>query len=127
MPLNIYQKHILRDIRADEYSVQSLKFISLTTGSGYFSALDAYRKQTYTEVETYFSGACLMNPFSAKRDVESGFYQTSEILIIASRDFKTVAQNKDTKIQYQDIKFRVSKIIDCEDTAEIVIYASRLE
>lgn len=127
MSLNSYQKHILRDIRADEYSIQGLEFISLTTGAGYFSALDAYRKQEYTEESTYFSGALLFNPFAAKRDTESGFYNVSDLVIVASRDNKTTAQAKNTKIQYESIKFRINKIIDCADTHEIVIYASRLE
>lgn len=128
MPLDKYQKHILKDIRIEQQTY-GLKFITLTTGSGYFSSLDAYRRNVpdYIEVNTYFSGALLFNPFSAKRDAEAGFYKTSEIIIVASRDHKTVAQNKDVKIQYEGIKFRVSKIIDCEDTNEIVIYATRLE
>lgn len=126
MTLNQYQKTILENIRSDERNY-GLKFISLTTGSGYFSALDAYRKQTYTEVETYFSGAVLFNPFDSKRDAEAGFFKTSEITIIASRDHKTVAQSKDVKIQYENITFRINKVVECEDTQEIVIYASRLE
>jgi len=125
MPLNQYQKHILQDIRADE-QIYGLKFISLTTGAGY-SALDAYKKQTWVETDTYFSGAVLFNPFSAKRDAEAGFYKTSEIVIIASRDHKTIAQSKDVKVQYESIKFRISRVVECEDTEEIVIYASRLE
>lgn len=126
MSLNIYQKVRLRNIRADERNF-GLKFISLTTGASYFSSLDAYRRQTYTEVNTFFSGALLFNPFDAKRDAESGFYKTSEITIVASRDHKTIAQAKDTKIQYENIKFRINRVVDCEDTAEIVIHASRLE
>jgi hypothetical protein len=125
MPLNKYQKHILRDIRTEQQNY-GLKFISLTTGAGY-SALDAYRKQTYSEIETYFSGALLFNPSSAKRDAEAGFYQVSDLVIIASRDHKTTAQAKDTKVQYESIKFRIARVVDCEDTNEIVIYANRLE
>lgn len=125
MPMNSYQKHILKDVREDE-RIYGLKFISMTTGAGYL-ALDAYRKQTYTEVYTYFSGACLFNPAAAKRDAESGFYNVSDIVIVASRDHKTLAQAKDTKVQYENIKFRINRIVDCADTEEIVIYASRLE
>ena len=129
MPLNRYQKTILKTVREDERKIYGLEFISLMTGAGYFSSLDAYRRNVpeYTEISTYFSGAVLFNPFSAKRETESGFYQRSEMVVIASRDHKTLAQTKNTKIQYQDIKFRISKIVDCEDTEEIVIYASRLE
>lgn len=128
MALSIYQRIVLQDIRADERNF-GLKFVSLTTGSGYFSPLDAYRRNVpeYTEVSTYFSGAVLFNPFDAKRDIESGFYRQSEMVIIASIDYKSTAQAKNTKIQYESINFRITKIIECEDTAEIVIYASRLE
>jgi len=128
MSLNSYQLHIIRDIRSEERPY-GIKIISLSTGSGYFSSLDAYRRNIpdYTEVLTYFSGALLFDPFSQKKDIEAGFYKTSQIIIVASRDNKTVLQAKDVKIEYQSIKFRIEKIIDCEDTEEIVIYASRLE
>lgn len=125
MPLDSYQLYILKDIRKEERQL-GLKFISLTTGSGY-SALDAYRKQTYTEIYTLFSGALLFDPFSRKQDSAGGFYKTSEMIIVASRDHKTLAAAKDTKVQYDNIKFRIDKVIDCEDTEEIVIYATRLE
>lgn len=126
MPLNRYQLNTLIDFRIEEQNL-GFKFISLTTGAGYFSPLDAYRKQTYTEVYTPFSGAALLSPSSNKVGTESGFYQTSEIVIVASRSHKTTAQAKDTKVQYENIKFRVNKVTDCPDTEEIVIYASRLE
>lgn len=125
MPLDAYQKEVLKNIRTEQFTA-GLKFISLTTGAGY-SALDAYRKQSYTEVETLFSGSVLFNPFSQKEDSAGGFYKTSELVIVASRDNKTVAQSKDVKIQYEGIKFRVSKVIDCEESWEIVINANRLE
>lgn len=126
MPLNAYQKHILRDFREDE-QIYGLKFISLGTGSGYFSSFDAYRELTWVEIETIFSGAILFNPYSKKQDTAGGFYKTSDLVIVASRDHRTIAQSKDVKISYDSIKFRISKIVDCEDTNEIVIYATRLE
>lgn len=122
---NEYQKKILTALRADQRTY-GMKFISLSTGGGY-SALDAYRKQTWVETVTWFSGAFAWIPYSMKRDVEAGFYKTSDIVIIASRDHRTTAQGKDVRIEYENIKFRVSRVIDCEDTAEIVIYATRLE
>lgn len=126
MPLNSYQKHIIRDIRTDERTY-GLKFWSLTTGASYFSPLDAYRKQTWTETSTLFSGAVLIDPYSRKQNTEGGFYKVSEIVIIASRDHRTVATSKDVKVEYDSIKFRVNRVVDCEDTNEIVINASRLE
>ncbi len=126
MPLNIYQRNILRDIREEE-RIYGLKFISLGTGSGYFSSFDAYRKLTWVETETIFSGAVLFNPYSKKQDTAGGFYKTSDLVIVASRDHRTIAQSKDVKISYEDTKFRVSKIIDCPDSGEIVIFATRLE
>lgn len=126
MPLNSYQKHILGDIRTEE-QIYGLQFLSLTTGAGYFSSLDAYKKITWTETISYFSGALLWNPYSQKSGSEGGFYKTSELVIVTSRDNRTVAQSKDVKISYENTKFRVGKVIDCPDTGEIVIYASRLE
>jgi len=125
MPLNNYQKHILRDVRADEW-IYGLKFLSLTTGAGY-SALDAYRKQTWTETSSFFSGSILWNPYSGKTDSAGGFYKTSDIIIVASRDHRSTAQSKDVKIEHDSIKFRVNRVIDCEDTNEIVLYATRLQ
>lgn len=126
MPLNNYQKTILRNVRTDERTL-GLKFLSLTTGAGYFSPLDAYRKQTWVETATLFSGAVLIDPYSRKQDTAGGFYKTSDIVIIASRDHRTIATSKDVKVVYDSIKFRVNNVIDCEDTSEIVIRASRLE
>lgn len=125
MPLNNYQKHILRDFRVEE-QIYGLQFITLTTGSG-FSALDAYRKQTWTETTSYFSGALLWNPYSNKRDTEGGFTKLSDVVIVASRDNRDKAQSKDAKVVCDGIKFRIGRIVDCEDTHEIIIYASRLE
>lgn len=125
MPLNNYQKHILRDFRVEE-QIYGLQFITLTTGAG-FSALDAYRKQTWVETTSYFSGALLWNPYSNKRDTEGGFTKLSDVVIVASRDNRDKAQSKDAKVVCDGIKFRIGRVIDCEDTHEIVIYASRLE
>lgn len=125
MTLDLYQLQILKDIRTDERP-SGIKIISLTTGAGY-SALDAYRQQSYTEVSSFFSGALLFNPFSEKMDSPGGFYNTSDIAIVCSRDNKSTLEAKDVKIEYENVKFRISKIIDCENTNEIVIYASRLE
>ncbi len=127
MPLNSYQKSILKTIREDENEVYGLKFISLSTGAGYFSSLDAYKKITWTESISYFSGAILWNPYSSKNSSEGGFYKLSSIVITCSRDNRTIAQKKDVKISYDSIKFKVDRVIDCEDTSEIVIHASRLE
>jgi len=125
MPLDNYQKNILRNTRSKERT-QGIKFISLNTGAG-FSSLDAYRQQTWTETDSLFSGAVLFNPYSAKRDTEAGFYKTSDIVIVCSRDNRTTAQSKDVKVEYDSIKFRINRVVDCEDTHEIMIYASRLE
>lgn len=126
MPLNNYQKHILRDIRTDENKIYGLKFISLTTGAGY-SALDAYKKQTWVETNTFFSGSVLWNPYSNKSDTAGGFYKTADIIIVASRNYLTTAQSKDVKVEHENIKFRINRVIDCEDTQEIVITATRLQ
>ena len=126
MPLSLYQKNCLTDLRVKEQT-NGLCFLSLGTGAGYFSQYDAYRKITYTEITTYFSGALLLNPSSRKNGTEGGFYQTSDIVIVASRDNRVLAEKKDTKIIYDGIKFRVTNVADCEDTQEIVISASRLE
>ena len=125
MPLNSYQKHILRDFRADE-QVYGVTLWTLTTGAGY-SALDAYKQQTWVETDTIFSGAVLWSPYMGKQDTAGGFYNKSDLVIVASRDNKAAVQAKDIKLEFDDIKFRVSKIIDCEDTNEIVIFATRLE
>ena len=125
MPLNQYQKHILRDFREDE-QIYGLKFLTLTTGAGY-SSFDAYRKQTWVESPMLFSGAVLISPYSKKQSTEGGFYKTSDIVIVASRAYRTTAQSKDVKVEYDTIKFRVDSVTDCEDTNEIVIHASRLE
>lgn len=69
----------------------------------------------------------LLDPSSRKSSTEGGFFQLSDIIIVASRDNKTIAQSKDTKVQYENIKFLVSKVTDCPDTEEIVIFANRLE
>ncbi len=126
MPLNIYQRNILKDIRAEE-QIYGLQFISLGTGAGYFSSLDAYKKITWTESISYFSGAILWNPYSKKSSSEGGFYKTSELVIVTSRDNRTIANSKNVKVNYDGIKFQVGRILDCPDTEEIVIYASRLE
>lgn len=124
MPLNNYQKNILRDIRAEE-RIYGLKFLTLT-GSGY-SALNAYRSQTWTEVTTLFSGAVHTNPYANKRDVEGGFYNVSDLVIVASRDHLAKATAKDTKVQHASTKYRINKVVDCEDTSEIVLFVSQLE
>ena len=85
MPLNSNQLHILKDFRIKENNL-GLKFISLGTGSGYFSQYDAYKKITYTETYTFFSGAVLLDPASRKSQTEGGFYNLSDIIIVASRD-----------------------------------------
>lgn len=126
MPLNSYQKHIIRDIRTDERTY-GLQFLSLTTGAGYFSPLDAYRKQSYVEVATPFSGAVLTAPYANKKSSEGGFYLQSDLVIVASRDHLSIANSKNVKLEYANIKFLVNKVVDCEDTSEIVIHASRLE
>lgn len=125
MPLNQYQKHILRDFRAAEW-IYGIKLWTLTTGAGY-SALDAYRKQTWVQTSTLFSGALLWNPYAEKKDSEGGFYNLSDIVIVADRDNRVQIQSKDAKLEYDNIKFRVNRVVDCEDSDEIVVYASRLE
>ena len=125
MPLNAYQLHILRDTRAQEF-IYGLKFLTLTTGAGY-SALDAYRKLTWVETSTLFSGSVAFNPYSNKNDNEGGFHQSSDMIVTTSRDYRSTAQSKDVKIQYDSIKFRINRIIDCEDSNEIVLFLSRLE
>lgn len=126
MPLNSYQKHILSDIRSDERTL-GLQFINLGTGSGYFSEYDAYRKVTYTEVSTPFSGAVYTTPYASKTDSEGGFYNLSQLVIIASRDYLSNATQKDTKIEYANTKYRVNKVVDCIDTLELVLFVSQLE
>ncbi len=126
MPLSAYQLGVLKDFRIKENNL-GLKFISIGTASGYFSQYDAYKKITHTETYTFFSGAVLLDPAARKSDVEGGFYNLSDIIIVASRDHKVMAQAKDTKIQYEGINFRASKITDVPDTNEIVIFANRLE
>ena len=125
MPLNSAQLYTLRNIRSEQW-IYGIKFISLNTGAGY-SALDAYRKISYSENFSYFSGALLSNPYINRRDDVAGFYNTSDIIIVCSRDNRATAQTKNVKIEYDSIHYRVNKIIDCEDTNEIVITASRLE
>jgi len=127
MPLNQYQKSILKTVREDENEVYGLKFISLTTGASYFSGYDAYRKQTWVETDTFFSGSVLWTPYSSKNSSEGGFYKLSNIVITCSRDNRTTAQKKDVQISCDSIKFRVDRVIDCENSNEIVIHASRLE
>jgi len=126
MPLNSYQKFILSDIRADERTL-GLQFINLGTGSGYFSAYDAYRQVTYTETSTLFSGAIYTNPYTSKRDDSGGWYNLSELVIVASRDYLSNATQKDTKVLYGSTKYRVNKVIDCEDSGELVLFVSQLE
>ena len=124
MPLTEYQKYILRDIRSEE-RIYGLKFLTLT-GSGY-SALNAYRSQTWTEVVTLFSGAVYTNPYANRKDSEGGFFNVSDLIIVASRDHLIKATVKDTKVQHSNTKYRINKVVDCEDSAEIVLYVSQLE
>jgi len=126
MPLDIYQLNVLKDFRVKE-QIYGLKFISLGTGAGYFSPLDAYKKITYTETETFFSGAVLFSPYPKKLDSAGGFYNTSDLTIVASIDNKTIAESKDVKVSYEGINYRVDKVISCPDTQELVINATRLE
>ncbi len=125
MPLNTYQLNTLRNFRSDEF-IYGIELITLTTGAGY-SALDVYRRQTWVETSSFFSGALLWNPYSNKNSSEGGFYKMSDIIIVASRSYRTSASSKDAKIKYDSIEFRINNVIDCEDTNEIVIHASRLE
>jgi len=125
MPLNCYQLNVLKDFRVKE-QVYGIELISMVTGAG-FSGLDAYRKQTWVENSIFFSGAILWNPYENKFSTEGGFTKLADVVIVASRDNRTKAQSKDTKIRYDGIKFFISKVIDCEDTSEIVIFASKLE
>ena len=126
MPLDIYQLHVLRDFRVKE-QLYGLKFITLSTGAGYFSPYDAYKKITYTETETFFSGAVLFSPYPKKSDSAGGFYNVSDLVIVASIDNKNIAQSKDVKVSYDGINYRVDKCVSCPDTNEIVINATRLE
>jgi len=126
MPLDSYQLGVLRDFRVKE-QLYGLKFITLSTGAGYFSQYDAYKKITYTEAETFFSGAVLFSPYPKKSDSAGGFYNTSDLTIVASIDNKTIAQSKDVKVSYEGITYRVDKVISCPDTNELVINATRLE
>jgi len=125
MPLSLYQLNVLRDFRTDEM-IYGITLLTLSTGAGY-SAFDAYKKQTWVTTTSYFSGALLWNPYSSKQDSEGGFTKLADVVIIASRDNRTSAQSKDAKISYGGVNFRISKVIDCEDSGEIVIYASKLE
>lgn len=126
MPLNSYQKHILSDRRSEERTL-GLKFLNLGTGSGYFSSYDAYRKVTYVETSTLFSGAVYTNPYASKQNSEGGFYNLSELVIVASRDYLSNATQKNTKVEYVNTKYRVNRVVDCIDTSEIVLFVSQLE
>lgn len=124
MLLSEYQRKILREVRADQQT-DGLEFLTLT-GSG-FASFDAYRKQTYVETSSFFSGAVVWNAYVNKKDTEGGYSKASDITVVASREYKDKAEEKDVKLRFKGIKFRVSKIIDCEDSGEIVVEATRLE
>jgi len=125
MPLDAYMKHVLSDVRKEERT-QGVQFLSLSTGAG-FNSLDAYRKQTYIETPSFYSGSLLLNPSSNKSDTAGGFFHQSDLVAVLGRDAKTTAESKDVKIIYSSITFRVSRVVDCPETDEIVVYANRLE
>jgi hypothetical protein len=124
--LSTYQKFILRTT-LDKERTEYVTCYTLSTGAGYFSAYDAYRKLSYVETAIVLTGSVLFSPASMKNTSEGGYYQTSDVTIVFSRDNKALVQAKDTKLMFNSVKFRVNRLIDCTDSNEIVVFASRLE
>ena len=131
MPLTQYQKTHLVGIRAEE-RIYGVTLVTMTTGAGYVGT-DAYRRrQQWIEQESYFSGAIAWTSRISRTPTEGGWYPKSDLTLTCSRDYLddlgTGAgfQEQYNFIKVDGIKFQPTRIADCPDTEEIVVFCDRI-
>lgn len=125
MPLDPTQLAILKSTRNRER--QRGVSLYLLTGSGIASD-DAYSVQNYTrQLLRTFSGAIGWIPTELRRGTEGGFIQTSELTIAIDRVEKPFLERKDTYLEVDGIRLRITRLVDVPETEEVVINGERFE
>ena len=117
------QKKFLASLRKDQFDA-GIELYAFT-GAGAVNN-DAYARQTYVHtLQRRFSGAISWGRFIDRRDTEGGYYEVSDIAIAASRDEKSYVQQRDFYLKVDGVELRVKRLVDLEDTREILMYCEK--
>ncbi len=128
--LSPYLQKAIQTFRAEFYN-HGITLWTLGTGAGW-SADDAYRDVTYVPSLSPFTGSVAYGSWRGRTDTSGGYYETSDITIVTNASLKNDVSESKVKLQLESgagtagIFYRPDRIIDCPDTDEVVIYASRI-
>lgn len=128
--LSPYQQKYVLGKRQQAYD-HGITLWVMATGAGW-SADDAYRQLTWVPTTTPFTGAVAYGPWRGRTDTSGGYHVTSDITIVTSAALRDTVDQPKIKFQLESgagtagTFYRSDRIIDCPDTDEIVIYASKI-
>jgi hypothetical protein len=120
----------MQKVRGEFYD-HGITLWSLGTGAGW-AADDAYRQVSWVPTLTPYSGAVAYGPWQGRTDSSGGYYITADITIVTNDSYKGSFSQPKVKFQLESGSgtagtfYRPEQIVDCPDTDEIVIYASRI-
>lgn len=123
--LSLYLRNVLKDIRAEERYIS----IELWTVSQHGASVDdAYGSPTsLSSGSGFFSGAVAWRSTIQRENSAGGYYETSDVTIVASRDEKSKIMNEVAYLVVEGVSVRPSKVVDAADTNEIVIYCEKYQ
>lgn len=133
--LSPYLQKYLQNKRSNLGYSYGITLWTIGTGAGW-SADDAYRRPSsgnWVPTLNIFTGAVGFGSWRGRTDTTGGYYQTSDVTIVASDSWKDKISSERTKIQLESgagtigVFYRADRIVDCPDTDEIVVYASRIQ
>jgi len=130
--LSPYLQSYLQDKRSELGYSYGITLWTMGTGSGW-SGNDAYRRLTWVPSLNIFTGSVAFGTWRGRSDTTGGYYQTSDITVVAHDSLRNTMALPKVKLQLESgagaigVFYRPDKIVDCPDTNEIVIYASRIQ
>lgn len=123
MPLNQYQKVHLRSIRSDE-RIYGVTLWTLTESG--IGGDDIYAVPAISSGARIFSGAVGWTNTVERSRSEGGYHELSDVTIVASLDEKQYLNAENAYLAVENINIKIDRMVECLDTAEIVVYGTKL-
>lgn len=123
--LNKYLRNVLKEVRIDERYITieawSVSKHGVNTNDAYGSPV------SLSSGANFFSGSVAWSRTIQRESSAGGFYENSDVTIVASKDEKNNVTSENTYLVVEGVSVSVSRVVDATDTNEIVIYCDRYQ